>query len=96
MAAAASLMSWKSRHGSARERAVAISATRSFNLVKLGQIEPARANAAIYGLSTFLGSRKIAEDLSDRRRVEEMEGRVRELIEQIDRRPSRSSVAPVP
>jgi hypothetical protein len=23
------------------------------NLVKLGQIEPARANAAIYGLSTF-------------------------------------------
>ena len=51
--------------------------------MKLGQIEPARANAAIYGLSTFLGSRKIAEDLSDRRRVEEMEGRVRELIEQI-------------
>jgi hypothetical protein len=43
----------------------------------------ARANAAIYGLSTFLGSRKIAEDLSDRRRVEEMEGRVRELIEEI-------------
>jgi hypothetical protein len=53
------------------------------NLVKLGQIEPARANAAIYGLSTFLGSRRIAEDLSDRRRVEEMEGRVRELIEEI-------------
>jgi hypothetical protein len=24
------------------------------NLVKLGQIEPARANSAIYGLSTFL------------------------------------------
>jgi hypothetical protein len=28
-------------------------------------------------------SRKVAEDLSDRRRVEEMERRVRELIEQI-------------
>ena len=43
------------------------------NLVKPGQLEPARANAAIYGLS--IASRKIAEDLSDRRRVEEMEGR---------------------
>jgi hypothetical protein len=53
------------------------------NLVKLGQIEPARANSAIYGLSTFLSSRKVAEDLSDRHRVEEMEGRVRELIEEI-------------
>jgi hypothetical protein len=54
------------------------------NLVKLGQIESARANSAIYGLSTFLSSRKVAEDLSDRRRVEEMEGQVRELIEQIE------------
>jgi hypothetical protein len=53
------------------------------NLVELGQIEPARANSAIYGLSTFLSSRKVAEDLSDRHRVEEMEGRVRELIEEI-------------
>ena len=53
------------------------------NLVKLGQIEPARANAAIYGLSTFLSSRKVAEDLCDRRRVEEMECQVRELIEEI-------------
>jgi hypothetical protein len=35
------------------------------------------------GRGPFLGSRKIAEDLSDRRCVEEMEGRVHELIEQI-------------
>jgi hypothetical protein len=54
------------------------------NLVKLGELEPVRANSAIYGLSTFLSSSRVAEDLSDRRRVEEMEGQVRELMEQIE------------
>jgi hypothetical protein len=35
--------------------------------VHIGEgVEPARVNAAICGLSTFLSSRKIAEDPSDR------------------------------
>jgi hypothetical protein len=68
-----------------RIRVVEPGARRPFNekISEFLDAEPARANSAIYGLSTFLSSRKVAEDLSDRRRVEEMECQVRELIEQI-------------
>jgi hypothetical protein len=66
------------------------------NLVKLGQIEPARANAAIYGLSTFLGSRKIAEGLvrspprrgngrSVRKLIEEIAANRRQFAELVER-----------
>ena len=52
------------------------------NLVKRGEIEPARANSAIYGISTFLNSRKVAEDQCERQSIDQLKQQVLDLIAQ--------------
>ena len=52
------------------------------NLVKRGEIEPSRANSAIYGISTFLNSRKVAEDQSERQFTDQLKQQVIDLIAQ--------------
>src|SRR5262249_17376822 len=52
------------------------------NLVKRGEIEPARANSATYALATFLNSRKVAEDQCERQSIDQLKQQVLELIAQ--------------
>jgi len=52
------------------------------NLVKRGEIEPARANSAIYGISTFLNSKKVAEDQSEWQSIDQLKQQVTDLIAQ--------------
>jgi hypothetical protein len=49
------------------------------NLVKLGQLEPARANSAIYAISTWLGSRKWAAEFERKQLDEELLKRMAEM-----------------
>ena len=58
--------------------------TTILNLVTRGQIEPACANSAIYAIETFLTSRKVAEEETKRRLIEDLEHQVAELNEKAE------------